>query len=555
VVLLTKVYANNRMNALEEALDAPPPSPQVMPGPLGKPGIPDKAYYKYLFTEFHTRGLILHQYQKLVKANLKVLEEFAIERIEQEKGQPYYEKCVARLTNIFREKEATITSLNIKALLCAVLFTEIIADKLTSKNYKKEADFFDDLIRYSKDITPYPLVPEVFKYFFDKFQKIKPIVDLDNIKPLEYYKTHLRKDDDYKHLVIENDTGDVVPTLDKIVIATVLGSLSLEDINMSLANNIYLIGLSGEPVIADGFLVPPISFFWHDLAHIDGYKNLGLTETTNKNVREFLRSSEYSELNEEKQYMCNVYLFILQHEFNTYEGENFPYDLFESNGNSPVYKTGENPDKLLNNSKYYLRKNGKRINKMVGEYFLSGDINLDITDIVGKMRLYKHGVKLVELSTHFTIKSIKPLKYGLEPEFYRLLPEDFQREVKQHRHLIYKNMNFRDDKLFMKVKKWYEDAWTVFKNTWNTFLHNNRIEYNETGRPIIGIKHRRELANELKDALLHRIPERIRASKRARGNAGNAEGGGRHRRKTRKRAKVTQRPASTSDRARPSYYP
>lgn len=530
-----------------EGLNAPPPSPQVMPGPLGEPGIPDKPYYKYLFTEFHKRGLTLAQYQELVKANLKVLWEFANERVHQEKGQPYYEKYMIRIANIFREKEATITSLNIKALLCAVLFTEIIADKLKSKNYKKEDDFLGDLINYSKDKTPYPLIPEIFKYFFDKFDKIKPIIDLDNIKPLQYYREHLKRDIDYRYLLIENDTGDVVPKLDNIVIATVLGTLNLEDINMSLANNIYLIGLTGEPTVADGFFVPPISFFWHDLTHIGSYEDLGLTETTKKNVREFLISSEYSELSEEEQYMCNVYLFILQHEFNTYEGENFPYELFESNGNSPVYKNGENPDKLLNNSKYHRRTNGKKINKRVGEYFLSGEINLDITDIVGKMRLYKHGVKLVELSTHFTIKSIKPLKYGLEPEFYRLLPERFQREIKQRRHQIYRNKNFRDDTVFMEVKKWYEDAWTVFKQTWNAYIHNNTVKYNANERAIIDNSHKRGLANELKDALFYRIPEHEQHTKRARVNAGNAEGGGRHRhrprRKTRKRAKVTQRPA------------
>lgn len=581
------------MNVLEEELDAPPPSPQVMPGPLGEPGIPDKPYYKYLFTEFHSKTITPKQYTTLVKANIEVLKKFCEKRIKleedreeksslMEKQLPEYRK---RFLAIFSDKEVSITSLNIKSLLCVALFTEIMLVK----------NEFAAILHKAQEpggLSPYPLrwytgrAMEERHFYVDMYEILNRLVDLSKVKDISYYRHILTGDDRYGRLIIDDD-GKMPDLKGSTVIASILGDLSLEDMNVSLANNIHLVGITDDVVIADGYCHTPLSFLFHDLFHISAYSDLDATGIVRDNIWHFLNTSyEYRMLNGDgsgetpgdQKYMCNLWIFLIQHEHNLYLGAKFPGKLYRHRGTNPLkitYETESPLDSLyqLKSSEY--TESGIAIDKAVAKYFLAGAIHLNIKEIIGyfdtlEIAYYTHLSKtsktgknlynilnatnehkmLLELSTSLALKTTYPRAEGQEPFFYRLLPDYLKIKVP------FTSLG-KDGFIpfFESVKKFYEDAWVVFKGTWNAFIKNNHedIEYsppNFQKYPREDYNLPPENLNKLRLAasgVITSVGERNRASKRAKVNASNAGGGGRHRhrprRKTRKRAKVTQRPA------------
>lgn len=202
--------------------------------------------------------------------------------------------CETHLSNIFKDRDArtfTISSLNIKSLQCSVLFTLMSEEGV--QNFEDSHTLFNSIISTDS---------------WDTFQGM-----LDILPDLRTYST------DPTDLIIESELhsggSSCCPNLENKAIVVPLGEMSLEEIIRSMADNIYLIGLSTTSGFADGLFMDPFTFLIHDLAHRwYRLRNFGSTRETNHNIQVFLDRLFNDDIGESNVHACLVWLFLIIHE-------------------------------------------------------------------------------------------------------------------------------------------------------------------------------------------------------------------------------------------------
>jgi len=247
----------------------------------------DDQQYNYIIDELISG----ESKEPFIKASLQALYDLVKKELLAKSAN---ETHLAHFENIFSDRTVSITSLNIKSLQCAILFT-IIARDLGEKKVPSfvGADYFLNNIGESW----YPKFRSQ-DFEWDSYDKLLPIVCFH-----DDYQVKL------KDLCISDETK-----LEGAPIVTPL-NLSLADLNRTLANDIYLVGFTTNYLHVDGRNMSPLEFFMHDLAHKTiRQKELGTSSITRKNVKHFLDSAQYRNLTEEERYMCDYWIFLITHE-------------------------------------------------------------------------------------------------------------------------------------------------------------------------------------------------------------------------------------------------
>ena len=224
---------------------------------------------------------LMKSYEANVRIYLRDLFELVEKTVNEYMGKPNYDKYREHFEHIFKDRTVSLMSLNIKGLQSAILF-KIIEDQESGQ----------------KPVA-LEVVPELLVYLG---------VGIPG-STWDRYEYIMEMKDEYPLLTMLFDpTNNFIVSLD--------GELSLQLLNLSYAQDVYLLGLSPKNIFADGQLLDPVSFFMHDLGHyLLRKKILGTTEISRMNVHHFLHMLKFTEVDNTHRYACNLWIFLLTHEF------------------------------------------------------------------------------------------------------------------------------------------------------------------------------------------------------------------------------------------------
>jgi hypothetical protein len=247
-------------------------------------------------------------YLPLLKVHLKVLFEKAAAELERVGGLSaiQQEQYRAKLASIFRDKTVNLTSLNIKSLQCAALFTEILElqGKLPDPGFSK----------YRGGTGPIDLYKQIKK---------KPSV----LYTFEGMKAYIKSTgDDWNYFLNDEEEGGAVccPNLRNKNVCVLLGELTVEEIVRTFAKHIYICGLTFDMAYADGFHYPPLLFLHHDYVHANNRRRQ-VSEGSPIGYRRLEQFVDYLDspnpLNQREKNACFLILFMTSHE----SGREEPY--------------------------------------------------------------------------------------------------------------------------------------------------------------------------------------------------------------------------------------
>jgi hypothetical protein len=238
-------------------------------------------------------------YVPLLKVHLKVLFEKANATIEASEIAPALKvDCRKKLSSIFRDKTVTLTSLNVKSLQCAALFTEILEmqGKVPDPNFTEYRGGPDPKVIYKEAKRD----PRGFYTF-------------------EGCKAFIIASRAYDDLIIDEETGGAVccPNLRNKIVCVLLGELTVEEIVRTYADHIYICGLTFDKAYADGFLYTPLEFLHHDVVHASNRRS-GRGTASDIGYRRLKTFVNYldtpNDLTPEQSKACWFMLFMLTHE-------------------------------------------------------------------------------------------------------------------------------------------------------------------------------------------------------------------------------------------------
>lgn len=230
------------------------------------------------------------------------------------------------------ERDYTLENLNVKSLQCIIIITEISI--VTSS--KEERDSFD-----KKRIDEFER-----NYFSNTY------MDFD-----AFYK-NMKYDDEFKYLLGEDTKKNYscCPDLKGALIMVPLGEMSLYELVYTLANDIYLIGITTTNQFADGKFMTPYEFVKHDIIHSINRKNTIQNERITLEYEKKFIDNIHSILNKDNENYSKlmIALFLIMHETFTFElmlGEpQIPFLSFSSIiRNFPEYSTFKDPIGVLDN--------------------------------------------------------------------------------------------------------------------------------------------------------------------------------------------------------------
>ena len=227
-----------------------------------------------------------------VKAQLKLLRDVARKTVKFYDGKvPEASMSIytTHLTNIFSDDNVSITSLNIKSVQCAILFTKIFTDTAS---------------------------PELAGQLLDSGLDDK-LYEFYSVKGWDTYATFLRLTDDHMELpytVFKDEDGHCIPNCKNKAIIVLLGEMTLFELLWSLSNDFYFIGLPAQIQFADGNLHTPTTFLEHDLGHMTARldnRSEALRDKENANVKKCLLY--INDKSKEIQDAVLLFLFLYMH--------------------------------------------------------------------------------------------------------------------------------------------------------------------------------------------------------------------------------------------------
>ncbi len=203
------------------------------------------------------------------------------------------------------ERPFTLETLNVKTLQCVIIITDINLGTLSDEEY--------NIIWKDKELE-------------DKFERYK----LSNYANYDILYRMVKKDNVFKHLLgfTETTNYSCCPDLKGALIMVPLGEMSLYELVYTLANNIYLIGVTTSNQYADGKYFTPFEFVNHDIKHSlhrkntihDGDIKLDYEKKFIENIPSKLNSGS------EPYVKMMIALFLIMHEtFKIEEMLNSPY--------------------------------------------------------------------------------------------------------------------------------------------------------------------------------------------------------------------------------------
>ena len=227
-----------------------------------------------------------------VKAQLKLLYDVARKTVNFYDGKaPAAAIYKTHLKNIFSDDNVSFTSLNIKSVQCAILFTKIFRDTASPKITQELLDSgLDD-----------------------------PLFEFYNEKDWDTYAKFLTLTDDHMELpytVFTDEDGDghCIPNCKNKAIIVLLGEMTLFELLWSLSNDLYFVGLPAQIQFADGNLHTPTTFLEHDLGHMVARldnRSEALRDQENTNVKKCLLY--INDKSKEIQDAVLLFLFLYMH--------------------------------------------------------------------------------------------------------------------------------------------------------------------------------------------------------------------------------------------------
>lgn len=227
-----------------------------------------------------------------VKAQLKLLRDVASKTVTFYDGKvPEASTALYRihLKNIFSDDKVSITSLNIKSVQCAILFTKIFRDTASPET--------------TLQLLESGLDDKLFEFYSEK--------DWDT------YAKFLTLTDDHMELpntVFTDEDGHCIPNCKNKAIIVLLGEMTLFELLWSLSNDLYFVGLPAQIQFADGNLHTPTTFLEHDLGHMAARlenRSEDLRDQENANVKKCLLY--INDKSKEIQDAVLVFLFLYMH--------------------------------------------------------------------------------------------------------------------------------------------------------------------------------------------------------------------------------------------------
>ena len=227
-----------------------------------------------------------------IKAQLKLLYDVARKTVNFYDGKvPETATALYKthLKNIFRDKIVSFTSLNIKSVQCAILFTKIFTDTASPEVTRK-------LLESGLD-------DKLYEFYSEK--------DWDT------YATFLTLTDDHMELpytVFTDEDGHCIPNCKNKAIIVLLGEMTLFELLWSLSNDLYFVGLPAQIQFADGNLHTPTTFLEHDLGHMAARldnRSEALRDQENANVKKCLLY--INDKSKEIQDAVLLFLFLYMH--------------------------------------------------------------------------------------------------------------------------------------------------------------------------------------------------------------------------------------------------
>jgi hypothetical protein len=205
-----------------------------------------------------------------VKSQLQLLYKTAVRTVESYRGKATEAQMATyqtHLDNIFRDRTVSFTSLNIKSLQCAMLFTilTIHIPNPDTNSYR----------RYIIDDIYFPL-------HAIKWDTYEPVLAFIKSKEMRYLDW----------LVIDETESPCIPDLKNKAIVVLLGEMTLYELISSMTNDIYFCGLITSIANIDGREGgTPLGFLDHDLGHMADrflFSRPEQIHQTNENVKQFL---------------------------------------------------------------------------------------------------------------------------------------------------------------------------------------------------------------------------------------------------------------------------
>ena len=225
-----------------------------------------------------------------VKAQLKLLYDVARKTVNFYDGKAA-EAAIYKthLKNIFSDDKVSFTSLNIKSVQCAILFTKIFRDTASPEITRKllESDIDDKLYEFYSE------------------------------KDWDTYAKFLTLTDDHMELpftVFTDEDGQCIPNCKNKAIIVLLGEMTLFELLWSLSNDLYFVGLPAQLQFADGRFHTPTTFLEHDLGHMVARldnRSEALRDQENANVKKCLLY--INDKSKEIQDAVLLFLFLYMH--------------------------------------------------------------------------------------------------------------------------------------------------------------------------------------------------------------------------------------------------
>ncbi len=227
-----------------------------------------------------------------VKAQLKLLYDVAQKTVNFYDGKAPAAAIAlykTHLKNIFRDKNVSFTSLNIKSVQCAILFTKIFTDTASPET--------------TRGLLDSGLDDKLYEFYSEK--------DWDT------YAKFLTLTNDHMELpytVFTDEDGDCIPNCKNKAIIVLLGEMTLFELLWSLSNDLYFVGLPAQIQFADGNLHTPTTFLEHDLGHMTARldnRSEALRDQENANVKKCLLY--INDKSKEIQDAVLLFLFLYMH--------------------------------------------------------------------------------------------------------------------------------------------------------------------------------------------------------------------------------------------------
>lgn len=281
----------------------------------------------------------------IIKKNIQDLYKIAkdlIKSYDMSDTRDLYLRMKQKFENIERIdiSTPTISTLNIISLQCVILFTEIVKviepHKSTMENYNGGGSQAIELQKLYIELTK--------EDKWDDYDYIYKLITKSVIDPVTQRQIVLITKP-LKRLVYTNNYINIIncKNIKKQRLCVILGELTLFEILNSLANDIFLIGITPHMGWADGYYYTPFEFMDHDMVHAINRETSGYGQDTlvySKPFIEYLITNK--DIPKDSIDKIVIILFLIMHE------DFFNGDLL----NTPVLKSNVLQriiwDKLLN---------------------------------------------------------------------------------------------------------------------------------------------------------------------------------------------------------------